>query len=398
MKHPKTILAILLIVMIGCDRNRQATDAFITVDVTANYPKKELVLQDFMDVEYIALQTCDKFFTQGLVRAVGKEIIVVTNKNLANDGYIYIFDRTGKGIRVINRRGQGPEEYTRVMNLTLDEDNGELYIVNFRAGRRVNVYDLYGNFKRSFSFDAGFRGLENDFNFDNESIITHNNISILPNREIDLTQPSYFIISKQDGSRVKDIHIPFEQRRCMHIVKEDNSNSGGATIFLRMPVFPIIPYHGSWILTDPSSDTVFRFFPDYSMTPFMVRTPSIESMRTEVFLFPTILTNRYYFMVTVPSEIDFEDRISHLVYDRQQKKIFRHTVLNSDYTIEKPVNMTKRSVNNEIAFWQIIEVHELVEAYENGHLRGRLKEVAAKLDIEDNPVIMLIKHKQKSKK
>ncbi|WP_302430433.1 6-bladed beta-propeller, partial [Phocaeicola coprophilus] len=38
---------------------------YITVNVNENYPEKELVLQDFMDVEYIPLETTDEFITQG---------------------------------------------------------------------------------------------------------------------------------------------------------------------------------------------------------------------------------------------------------------------------------------------------------------------------------------------
>ena len=35
--------------MAGCRGGTQSTDDIITVDVTASYPKKELVLQDFVD-------------------------------------------------------------------------------------------------------------------------------------------------------------------------------------------------------------------------------------------------------------------------------------------------------------------------------------------------------------
>ena len=73
MKQTNTILAIiLLVVLAGCGENKQSTDDLITVDVSKSYPKKELVLQDFMDVEYIALETTDEFLTQGLVKDVGK--------------------------------------------------------------------------------------------------------------------------------------------------------------------------------------------------------------------------------------------------------------------------------------------------------------------------------------
>ena len=116
------ILAIILLVMTGCGGNRQGNENgdFITVDVTASYPKKELILQDFMNVEYIPLETNDEFITQGRVRAVGKEFILV--QNWVRDGDIFVFDRTtGKGLRKINRRGQGPEEYQNVIGILLGE-------------------------------------------------------------------------------------------------------------------------------------------------------------------------------------------------------------------------------------------------------------------------------------
>lgn len=53
-----------------------------------------------------------------------------------------------------------------------------------------------------------------------------------------------------------------------------------------------------------------------------------------------------------------------------------------------------RPVNHEIESWQVLEAHELVKSYEKDQLKGKLKEVAATLDEESNPVIMLIKHKK----
>ena len=73
---------IILFVMAGCGGN-SSTDGFITVDVTKSYSsKKELVLQDFMDVEYIPLETNDEFVNQGFVQDVGKEFILVNRNKL----------------------------------------------------------------------------------------------------------------------------------------------------------------------------------------------------------------------------------------------------------------------------------------------------------------------------
>ena len=49
-----TSIIILSVIVAGCGGgSKQSSDYFVTVDVTASYPKIELILQDFMDVEYI---------------------------------------------------------------------------------------------------------------------------------------------------------------------------------------------------------------------------------------------------------------------------------------------------------------------------------------------------------
>ena len=49
MKWIITIPAILLFALAGCGKDKQSTNELITVDVTASYPKKELILQDSLD-------------------------------------------------------------------------------------------------------------------------------------------------------------------------------------------------------------------------------------------------------------------------------------------------------------------------------------------------------------
>ena len=38
-------LVIILFLLIGCKKNEQPINNFITVDITANYPKKEMILK-----------------------------------------------------------------------------------------------------------------------------------------------------------------------------------------------------------------------------------------------------------------------------------------------------------------------------------------------------------------
>ena len=392
MERTNTILiTILLLVMVGCVGNRQSGnegDTFITVDVIANYPKKELILQDFMDVEYIPLETNDEFVCQGLVQDIGKEFIVV--KNQIQDGNIFLFDRKGKGIKKINRKGQGDEEYSNIYlwGITLDEDNREIF-VNDVFTRRILVYDLTGVFKRSFSHkdDARYHGI---YNFDRENLICYDG------SEGNKGQ-SFAIISKQDGSVTKEIQIPFQEKKSMWMYSRDEVNN--ITYGIKPEnQYTIIPYFDDWLLIEPSSDTIYSYLHDHTMMPFIARTPSVQSMDPEVFLSPNIITDRYYFMESVKKEFEFGVGgfpTTDLMYDKHKKAIFKYTVHNDDYSDKRPVNMKSRPVNDEIVTWQSLEVHQLVKSYETGELKdGKLKEIAAKLDDEDNPVIMLVKHKQ----
>lgn len=121
-----------------------------------------------MDVEYIPLETTDEFITQGVVMAISDKYILT--KNYVNDGYIYIFDRkTGKGIRKINRKGQGGEEYAFIVSAVLDEDNEEIFV---NSSKKILVYDLYGNFKRSFNTVGGADYMD-IFNYDKNNLICY---------------------------------------------------------------------------------------------------------------------------------------------------------------------------------------------------------------------------------
>ncbi|MDR1357257.1 MAG: 6-bladed beta-propeller, partial [Tannerellaceae bacterium] len=50
--------------------------------------------------------------------------------------------------------------------------------------------------------------------------------------------------------------------------------------------------------------------------------------------------------------------------------------------------------SKEVAFMKRLEAFELIEAYKEGRLKGRLAEIAAGLDEEDNAVIMLAKYRK----
>ena len=82
-----------------------------------------------------------------------------------------------------------------------------------------------------------------------------------------------------------------------------------------------------------------------------------------------------------------------LVYDVAEQKIYKYTVHNADYE-DREENLSKQNVNNKIAFYQALPADELIEALEDGKLKGKLSDIASHLDMEDNPVVMIVKPKK----
>ena len=385
-------LTIFLLLIIGCGGKRQAdNESFITIDVTANYPTKELILQDFMDVEYVLLETSDDFICEGFLLAVGKEIIIL--RNWIDDGDIFIFNRNGKGLRKINRKGQGGGDYLHPTKIVLDENNEEIFILDY-ISKKVVVYDLYGQFKRRLNNDnPRYTDMFHYFD-DTDFFISYDHS--MDHVHIKAKESYHAIISKSDRSIIRNINIPYKEVKATAAYLLE-----GETIWSeRFNYNAIIPHKNNFILSLPASDTAYTYFPDHSLLPFMVRTPSIQTMDPEVFLFPQILTDNYYFFHKVikhkwESVSPSPFQRSQLVYDRKEKSIYKCTVYNDDFANKKTVDLSQQElVGNDIAFWGIYGAEVLVESYKNGDLKGRLKEIAATLDAEDNPVIMLVKHKQ----
>jgi len=228
------------------------------------------------------------------------------------------------------------------------------------------------------------------FNYDKDNLICYDKYN---------EKATFVLVSKKDGSITEEINIPFKEKKMLEQTLIDMENMSLTTMpagYFRT----IIPFKGDWLLLEVSSDTVYKFMTDYSLRPFLVRTPSIQSMNPEVALVLRLLSDRYIFMETIQNEWNWKTndgfQRSYLVYDTQEKTSLGYTVYNGDYSIKKEMYMVRsRPVNHRIESWQPLEAYQLVDSYKNGELKnGRLREIAAKLDPEDNPVIMLIKHKK----
>ena len=397
-KHVRWMSALLVAsLLFGCgDGKQKESDGLITVDVSKSYPKKELILQDLFDIEYVPLETTDEMLTEGHIQYIGDNYMIF--KNLGRmAGEIFIFDRQGKAVRKINRLGQSGEEYLNILGVDYDEQADELF-VNSHYSDKVFVYDSEGNYKRSFDYLDGTLYAPIKI-LDEERLIAYDDY--FEYDKVPEKRDCYLILSREDGRLLEKIHIPYEEKKSLIIMRRDLNGKLTGNWGIRNTLMP--PYQDGWLLIEPSADTIYTYSASRGLMPLIVRTPPVNEMDPEVFLFPTIFTDRYVFMQAVERSFNFgvdkDVPRTNLIYDKTEQTAYEGEVINRDFD-GTPVNLwfAHRVImefnDDEIAFATRLEAPDLVEALNDGKLRGPLKEIASSLDEEDNPVILIAKYKK----
>ena len=397
-KHVRWMSALLVAsLLFGCgDGKQKESDGLITVDVSKSYPKKELILQDLFDIEYVPLETTDEMLTEGHIQYISDNYMIF--KNLGRmAGEIFIFDRQGKAVRKINRLGQSGEEYLNILGVDYDEQADELF-VNSHYSDKVFVYDSEGNYKRSFDYLDGTLYAPIKI-LDEERLIAYDDY--FEYDKVPEKRDCYLILSREDGRLLEKIHIPYEEKKSLIIMRRDLNGKLTGNWGIRNTLMP--PYQDGWLLIEPSADTIYTYSASRGLMPLIVRTPPVNEMDPEVFLFPTIFTDRYVFMQAVERSFNFgvdkDVPRTNLIYDKTEQTAYEGEVINRDFE-GTPVNLwfAHRVImefnDDEIAFATRLEAPDLVEALNDGKLRGPLKEIASSLDEEDNPVILIAKYKR----
>ena len=71
-------------------------------------------------------------------------------------------------------------------------------------------------------------------------------------------------------------------------------------------------------------------------------------------------------------------------------EFFKVEVLNDDYTRPEQVDLMRGIINGKETCIKALQAHKLIEAYEKGELKGKLKEIASSLNEDSNPVLMIL--------
>ena len=381
MKKLYTITLLLASMLLSCGggkgeaQKQKVSDGLWTFDVTKKYPTKEIYIQDIADVDYIPLETNDSILWRGReVLYLDDDYIVGANRNNG----VYFHDGKGKVLNMFNKMGQGPKEYFDMYKVQYDKKSDEIYINDMF---KYYVYDKEGNFKRSFQGieDKLYSRIEQFFILNEDELIQYN------------YNNHYTRVSRLTGEHLGDIKLGVADSTTTLHFRKNNM------------IFNTIVSHFTkdkegYIITSFSSDTTYLLTSNLQLKPIGVRIPPVSSQDVPVFLLPVKNTPRYYFMSTIKKEDSFP--VKAYMMDKKTNQIYylKDYFKNKDYIgLKVHLDMFGPSVlanlpNNVCV--QSLNITKLCEAYEEGKLSGKLKDIAANLKEDDNPVLMIIKFRE----
>ena len=382
MKRLYTITLLLASMLLSCGggkgeaQKQKVSDGLWTFDVTKEYPTKEIYIQDIADVDYIPLETNDSILWRGReVLYLDDDYIVGANRNNG----VYFHDGKGKALNMFNKMGQGPKEYLDMYKVQYDKKSDEIYINDMF---KYYVYDKEGNFKRSFQGieDKWYSRIEQFFILNEDELIQYN-----------YNNNHYTRVSRLTGEHLGDIKLGVADSTTTLHFRKNNM------------IFNTIVSHFTkdkegYIITSFSADTTYLLTSNLQLKPIGVRIPPVSSQDVPVFLLPVKNTPRYYFMSTIKKEDSFPTKA--YMMDKKTNQIYylKDYFKNKDYIgLKVHLDMFGPAVlanlpNNVCV--QSLNITKLCEAYEEGKLSGKLKDIAANLKEDDNPVLMIIKFRE----
>ena len=390
----KTFLFLLTLILFGCQSGNQKpqTGNLPIIDISKGYPKKEVILQNVADIEYIPLETTDDVLLSGVCQLAylsDKYVVVWEPRN----GDVFIFDRNGKIVAHFNHRGPGNQEYVLTRNVIFDEKNEEIFVFDNPQIRRILVYTLTGEYKRTLKYSEDYFNIIS-YNYDDDAFLVYD--------ESNWYQPTYnkmpyMFMSKKDGSIVSTLDISLPIRYFNRTTIEFEMN--GQPVFTSLSIdTPNNIYSGhNLLIVDISSDTIYRLTKNKELTPLIIRQPSVHSFEPRTVLTHQLSTDKFVFLRKTTLDFKAAEKGSiasiDLMYEFATRETSQVSFVNDDYPSRTwwiPFIYPEISQNMAAT---LIQTPWLKTAIEKKQLKGELGKLEVTLNEDDNPVLMIVKFK-----
>ena len=376
------------------------TEDIIKIDIAKKYPSKDIQFNTFRNREYVPLETNDDVLLDryAMIVSVSEKYILV--KDLIDRSNIYVFDRNGKIISLINRRGNGPQEYTSISDVVFDEKNNEIFVFNNYGADGIGyilVYSLTGEYKRKLKYPANF--ILKAYNFNDETILVYD-IKNLYNDNYN--KKPYMLLSKKDGSITFTLNINLPVRYDTKEYIKFTDKTGQLYTTSSNLIIPNKRHFGEdFLIGDISSDTIYRLTNKGDLKPFIVRTPSVHSTNPHVACTPAFISDKFIILHIVA--LDYELLKNDII--PSEKRLMYEFETGEIYSIDHwncPAftNILQKNINVSVIDAAILKQRfkdemklnaELIATFgeEDKKRFEKLEHLIKAHDDEDNPIVMI---------
>ncbi len=381
--HVRVLITLLISLLFACKTDTKQTNKELTIiDRTKSYPKKDVILQNIAEVNYIPLETNDSVLIDQnrLVKYISQDTFIVGN---LSQGDIFIFDKNGKLINKFNKKGQSGMEYSHIFEFAYSPYNQEIFTIE-RFGKNIQVYNINGLYKRSLKIPEKHSWIIcTDFN--DSLLMAYDDYNVTFKMDKDSISPIPFkLISKKDGRIVEEINMHIQKR--INMSQKITDKESGTEYLVDFGIDDIVKTDKGLIVQDISTDTTYEYTKNQKLQPLFVCKPPILSMQKEKRIYEEVVavSDKYIFLVTNTWDKNEQKYIrKNLCIDKNNNQIFECNLINKYFKDEDNFKDLRRG--------KLFEISVLKDALEEGKLSGKLKTIAEKANIDDNPVLMTVK-------
>lgn len=359
-------------VLLGCScTNTDQEKGLTTIDLSKDYPKKEILLSEIADIQYVYMNEENDYIYGGNPLYVSDHTFV-----FYSEGSFLFFTKDGQPKSKFNHQGNGPDEYDYFSKVVYDEANDELYIL---SEKRLIVYSSSGVHKRTIALLlSDDKRITSMANYDNGSLLLFDS-------------DNFVLISKADGSELKRLDVSSDEKVKLYAIKQEEQRVS----VIASTQNQIVNYKDGLLLSDYSTDTVYFFNKNKELIPVLIKQPSIHSMDPVIYVNAFVEAADYLFYRKITVKVQNGQLPS--VYLMQNKKdgtVYEQEIKMDDFKGKQveiaPEILTSSSRHGLV----VLDLVELEEAYADGRLKGKLKELMEKIDRENgNNVYMLLTFK-----
>lgn len=381
------LMAMVLLACLGALAQNKTGKNVPEVDVTQAKRFAPLKVSEKATVEFIPLETNADFLLDRVAGAlinVTENYIVTVN---ITEGKLFVFSRQGKALHTFCRKGQGPEEFVYPIAVRVDEKSKEIFVLDYQ---KVQVYSLTGKYKRSLNIPENVK-IGSIFNYDDKHLICYDNHNLDRQGE-KVTEQPFFLFSKKDG-KITRIPLTIQNRigQSMYIERD-----GKKMVVTMNNIAPMVKNGDEVVLSDMGSDVVY-LYKKGKVTPLLKRNPGTMDFNPRSAMGVVMKLGDIVWLREVKKEVKGpRPDINMLTYDVSTGEV-NNLVLWDDVNFTNPYSVQSRNERQELPYnctAANFQPDYLKKLNEQGHLTGRLKELAEEMLEDDNPLLILYKLKE----